>query len=259
MKKLIVALSFLACGMSAFAQDGEPGGFRTGLSVEKEITKKWTLGTEAEFRSLGYNLNPERYILGINTDYELFKNFKVGIGYEYQSVKDSYKWGYSSLGVDTFKVWMQPRHRFQADISYKYSLGDFSISIRERAQATFKNDKDRIKQNGDTNFARVNPDQTWRNRIKLDYNIPNSKFDPSFSFESYMLWNDPDIQKAYFSKLKYTLAVEYKINKKNSVELYGMYSNERSAEEQVVSGPNYYIIGDWGNNTTIGINYTIKL
>lgn len=259
MKKILGFLLMTFFVIGSHAQDDEPGGFRTGLAIEKNISKKFSIVADAELRTLGFTSETERYLFGVGADYEIFKNFKLGLGYEYQKVQDSYNWGYSIYGVDSARVWMQPRHRFQGDISYKYKIGDFTLSLRERAQATFKNDNDRIKQNGDTNFARVNPDFTWRNRIKVEYNIPKCKFTPALSVESYMLFSDPDITSAYFTKLKYTLGVEYKINKKNSIELYGMYSNERSGTEIVVPGPNYYIIGPWANSSTFGISYAIKL
>ncbi len=259
MKKSIGILFLTIALSSGLKSQEEPGGFRTGLGIETDLTKKLSIGIETEYRTLGFTSETERYIIGTGADYELFKNFKLGIGYEYQKVQDSYSWGFSSLGVDSARVWMQPRHRFQGQLSYKLDIGDFTLSLRERAQATFKNDQDRIKQNGDTNFARINPDFTVRNRLKIEYNIPKCKIDPSFAFESYILMNDPDIANPFFSKLKYTLGLEYKINKKNSIELYGMYSNERSGFEMVVPGPNYYIVGDWTSNKTIGINYIVKL
>lgn len=258
-KKIGIFLLVALIAGNSMAQDDEPGGFRSGIAIEKDFSKKFSIGVEGEYRTLGFSLETERYTFGIGTDYEIFKNFKLGIGYEYQKVQDSYSWGFSSLGVDSARVWMQPRHRVQGQMSYKYEIGKFSLSLRERAQATYKNDLDRIKQNGDTNFARVNPDFTWKNRLKIEYNIPKCKIDPSFSVETYMLLSDPDIANPYFTKLKYTLGLEYKINKKNSVEWYGMYSNERKGTEVVVPGPNYYEAGPWAGNSSFGVSYLLKL
>lgn len=263
--QLLLALLAFA-PLSAQVSD-EPGGIWTAISAEKDLSKKLTLGSELELRTLDFTSDIERFSIGLSLDYAITKQLKAGIGYDYLNVHDSYDWGISPVtGIDSVRTWMQPRHRFYGQLAWKKKIGDFSISFRERAQVTYKDDKNRLKQDkefpgdpllNDTNFARVNPDFTWKNRVKIDYNIPNSKFTPAFSVETYMLLNDPDL-KPFFSKIRYTLAVEYKINKKNAVELFGMLNAERGEMEVVVPGPNYYIIGNWSNSPVIGVSYHHK-
>lgn len=268
MKRIIqclLAICFIA-PMNAQISD-EPGGIWTAISAEKDLTKKITLGSELELRTLDFTSEIERFSLGLSLDYAISKQFKAGIGYDYLNVHDSYDWGISlQTGLDSVRTWMQPRHRFSGQLAWKQKLGNFSISLREKAQITIKDDKNRLTQDAefpgdpllnDTNFARVNPDFTWRNRIKIDYNIPNSKITPAFSIETYMLFNDPDLDP-YFSKIRYTLSAEYKINKKNFVEIFGMLNAERGELEVKVPGPNYYILGNWSNSPVIGISYHHK-
>lgn len=265
-----ILLSLLAMIMllswPLLAQEDEPGGFRAGFALDKDISKKITVSGDAEIRTLGFGTTPERFSYSLGLSYDIDKHFSVAGGYEHQNVRNEYYWGrltfldanYMIVHQDSSVVWMQPRHRVYVQAGWKEKLGDFTLSVRQRVQTTFKDDKSRIVQNGDTNFARINPDISWRNKIQLSYNIPHFKLTPSLAFESYLLMSDPDLQK-YFNKLRSTLSLEYKLNKRNYLEVFGIYSFERSAYEVKVSGPNYYTLGIWYPNVSLGVGYKIKL
>jgi hypothetical protein len=264
---------FIALWSVVTAQDVEPGGVWASVSTEKNLTERISVGTEFEFRSSGLSLKRERLGMQISGDYELFNNFKLGTGYSYLNVEDDYR-----FTNDSIRVHYQNRHRLYLQMSYRFKFGRFNLSLRERAQWTFKDETDRIRIYPGyppvigINSNRINPDLVWRNRAKLSYNIPKFPITPSLSFETYYLLNEPEelrvynndesdyrTTSAFFSKLRYTLALEYKINKKNSVELFGMLQQERGAEEKVVPGPNYYILSDWANGYVLGLGYNITL
>lgn len=252
---------------AGYTQEKEPGGIWTSISLEKKINDKWKIGSELEFRTLGFSFDRERLTLQVSTDYSVIKNLSLGTGYNYLNVNDSYK-----FSNDAIREYFQNRHRIYLQLAWKQKIGDFTFLLRERAQTTFKDESDRLNENGEINTNRINPDFIWRNRAKLSYNIKKLPVTPSFVFETYYLLNDPDQVRIYetnqidyhesqcfFTKLRYGLYLDYEINKKHSIELFGMFTNERGAKEVAISGPNYYRLSDWSNFFVLGISYNINL
>jgi hypothetical protein len=272
-KNTILILTSLFIFQTVFGQETDPGGIWTSVSTEKKLGKKFSIGTEFEFRSKGFNFDRERLGMQIAGDYEIIKGLKFGASYTFLNVEDDYR-----FTNDSIRVHFQNRHRTHLQLSWRYKLGNFTFSLRERAQWTFKDETDRIRIYPGyppvigINSNRINPDLVWRNRAKLTYNIKKFPVTPSFSFESYYLLNEPEdlrifnadgsdfrTTNTFFSKLRYSLAFEYKIDKKNSIEVYGMLNSQRGAEEKAVPGPNYYILSDWKSNYVLGLGYNITL
>jgi len=261
---LLIISVILITTVKVNAQDSEANGIWTSIGINKDITKYWSAGIEAEYRTLGFTAERERTSFQIASDYEILKNLKIGIGYSLMSVYDDYK-----FSNDSIRVHYQDRNRFYGQLNYRLKFGNFSLSFRERAQLTYKDESDRINAAGIKNTNRINPDLIWRNRFKLQYSKKKLAFSPYISFESYFMMNDPEIIRiynndltsfnetsSYFNKMRYAAGIEYKINKKHAVELYGILSSERAVEEVKVSGPNYLRLGDWVQSPVIGIGYS---
>lgn len=255
------------------AQDFEPGGIWSSVSTNKRLTDRFSVGTEFELRSSGFNLERERLGMQISGEYRLTNDFRLAAGYTFMNVQDEYR-----FTNDSMRVHYQNRQRLFLQMSYRIRFGRFNLSLRERAQWTFKDETNRIRiYPGDPpvigiNTHRINPDLVWRNRARLSYDIVGIPITPSISFESFYLLNEPEDLRIYnrdfsdfrtistfFSKLRYSLAFEYRINRRNSVELFGMFQQERGAEEKVVPGPNYYVLSKWTNDFVFGIAYDITL
>lgn len=277
--KFLIACGLL-CATFVVGQESEPGGMWTAIGAEKSITKQWSAGVELEFRSKGFTLDRDRFAAQIGTDYELIKNLKLGVSYSWLNVDDDYKFNDDSIRTDYF----QNRHRFNLQATWKFKAGDFSFQFRERAQGTFKDDSDRLKENGKVNENRINPEYVWRNRLKMSYGKKKMPWSPYVSLETYYLLNEPEMlrfynsaatdyteKSGYFTKLRYTLGIEYKINKQHSVELYGMYSHERGAEEIEVLRPvmenglfvgleqdEYYGLTNWTKDYIVGVAYNFS-
>jgi len=268
----ILSIVFISWG-GIIAQDAEPGGVWSSVSTEKNLTDRFSLGTEFELRSKGFRFERERLAMQVSGDYLLFNNFKLGAGYSFLNVEDDYR-----FTNDSIRVHFQNRHRLYMQMSYRIKFGRFNLAFRERMQWTFKDETNRIRIYPGfppvigINEHRINPDLVWRNRAKLSYNIPKIPLTPSVSVESFYLLNEPEELRIYnndetdyrttstfFSKMRYTLALEYEIDNKNSIEIFGMFQQERGAEEKVVPGPNYYILSNWTNDVIVGLGYNISL
>jgi hypothetical protein len=268
MRNKVLIVSFLLSTVVAISQESEPGGIWTAISADKDITKKWSVGGELEFRTKGFTTDRDRFAAQIGTDYQLMKNFKVGVSYNWLNVDDDYKFSSDSIRTDYF----QNRHRLNTQAVWRFKTGNLTLQFRERFQATFKDDSDRINAKNEINNNRINPEFVWRNRIKMTYSRKKMPWSPYFSFETYYLLNEPEQVRFFssdltsfterthfFSKLRYSLGVDYKINKRHSVGVNGLFSHERGASEQAVPGPNYYAISPWTNDFGVGISYNIQL
>jgi hypothetical protein len=114
---------------------------------------------------------------------------------------------------------------------------NFSFSLREKLQVTFKDESDRIKSNGTIDTYKMDPEWTWRNRMLMSYNISHCALTPSFSVETFYELNNPDGNT--FDNVRYTLSLDYKINKRNSINIYGLINSKLNSDD--VNGK--YILG----------------
>ena len=149
--------------------------------------------------------------------------------------------GYQYIYFHDFKYSnFQPRNRFYFFLQEKRKMGDFTFTLRERIQVTTKDESDRIKSNGKIDTYKINPDYSWRNRLKIDYNIPRCPVSPSLSVESFCQLNNPDGNK--FDDMRYTLSFKYNLTKHNEIEIYGLVDKEmnvKNPEKKLVTGIGY--------------------
>ncbi len=223
----ISVLCFLFFIPAAFSSNDD-FGIWTYIEVEKKINKKFSVNGELELRTKDNSEEIARWGLKLGGDYTVIKGLKVGAAYQYLHFHDTKYWNF------------QPRHRFIMYAQGRYKWNRFVFSLRERVQVTTKDENERIKSNGKKDRYKINPAWVWRNRVKVAYDIPKCKVTPSFSFESFYQLNNPDGNQ--FDGLRYTLSLNYKLNKKNSFELFGVHDrdvNVKNEEYRYVLGAGY--------------------
>jgi hypothetical protein len=225
MKKILILAFAMYClsGQTVRSQS-ESYGTWTSIGIEKKV-HKWNFGAETELRTISYLNRVNRWSLGLSADYSILKQLKVGIGYQLMDTWDEKYLNY------------QIRNRFNVSGTGKLKWNNFSFSLREKLQVTLKDESNRIKSNGTIDTYKINPEWTWRNRLQIAYNIPHSPITPSFSTESFYQLNNPDGNS--FENIRYTLSFDYKINKKNSVNIYGLINSRINSDN--TSGK--YILG----------------
>lgn len=272
-KCIVGALLMLLAIVPVKAQDNEPGGIWASVSTDKRLGKKLDIGTEFEFRTNGLTLERDRLGMQIAADYRITNDLKAGVSYTFLNVLNDYR-----FMDDSIRFHYQNRNRMHFQMSYRYKIGRLTISLRERMQVTYKDDSNRLRVvtryplNIEVHPNRINPDLVWRNRAKFTYNIRKFPITPSFSVESYYLLNDPETIRifnsdetdfretnSYFSKMRYSLAFEYKIDKKNAIEVFGLLNNQRGPERVRVPGPNYNVLSAWDTDYVLGLGYNITL
>jgi hypothetical protein len=133
------------------------------------------------------------------------------------------------------------RNRFTTSLSGKLDFDRFTFSLRERLQLTVKDDSKRLKPDGTINTYSVNPELTWRNRLQIAYNIPKFRIDPTFSIETFFDLNNPGGNS--FSKYRYTLSFDYKIQKQHIFEIFGVLNSEIIANPEDDDLYGKYIVG----------------
>lgn len=213
----IVMVVALCISASAIAQTKDYGEWTT-IGAEKSLGK-WTLGTEAELRTKDYLNLIDRWSLKLEAQYNVFKDIQIGANYQFMYYHDTKYWDY------------QPRHRYNAFVQGKYRLKNFTFSLRERAQLTTKDESDRIKKSGKIDTYKINPEWTWRNRMKIAYDIPGFPITPAFSLETFYQLNNPDGNQ--FDNLRYTLSFSYKLSRHHQFEVYGLIDKEINIDNPV--------------------------
>jgi hypothetical protein len=225
LKQILIASGLIfSTAISVKAQSSNDFGIWSNLEVEKKIYPKWAVSGEVEFRSEDHSSVVDRWSIKLGSDYKIMKELKAGIAYQFLYFHD--------LKYSDF----QPRHRAIGYIQGKKKLGNISISLRERFQVTTKDESDRIKANGNTDTYKINPEWCWRNKASFAYSIPDCKFEPSVSFESFYQLNNPEGNT--FDDLRYVLSLAYKANKSHTLSISGILDKTIHVEDPV----NMYIL-----------------
>ncbi len=221
LNRTIITLFGLFLVPYTFSQTSNFGTW-SSIGIEKKITKKWNVETETELRTIGGNnlyfvRLIERWNIGVTTNYDFNKNISLGVGYDFMNKLDTKYKNY------------QFRNRFNFAGTGKLKFYDFTFSLRERIQTTFKDDSKRLYSDGTIDTYKMNPEWSWRNRLKISYNIPNFKINPSISAETFYQLNNPDGNR--FENIRYILSFDYKYKKRNLFEFYGVYNSELISED----------------------------
>jgi hypothetical protein len=228
MCKVSAFLIVLSCFSSVFAQTTDFGVW-SSIGAKKKLGK-WKLGIYTELRTNDNTRQIHRLDYKLDVEYDVVKAVEIGVSYKFIYFNDVKYFDY------------QPRQRYTLHVQGEQKFGDFKVSLREKVQRTIKDESDRQKENGDYDNYKINPDWIWRNRLKIDYNIPHFRVNPSISFETFYLLNNPDGNT--FNNLRYTLELNYKLSKHHAFEIYGLIEKEIHVDNPLttyISGIGYVL------------------
>ncbi len=229
-KKYAVVIFFLFSFSEIIAQNSTTGVWSTA-TIEYGY-KKWDFGGELEFRGRGIYDTLYRMSFQPEVSYAIIKPLEIGFSYTLINFYDA--------KYDDYQI----RNRFTPFIQGKLKADRFSFSLREKYEITYKDESDRIKKNGKIDTYKLNPEKVWRNKLKIDYNIPGVKLEPFVSAESFYQLNNPDGNR--FEKIRYVVGLEYKFNKHHSIDISGILNHTIDKDEPGKE----YILG-------IGYNFDI--
>lgn len=135
-------------------------GLRSGIGVEKKITKGLDAGVEAKYYQTDNFRNTDRWSIGLSLDKRLYRNkaktftVKAGLGYKYMNVYHSWSTKYkdddegienklepqfyldNELDFNLKDSYVDDRHRVTASLQAGWEVGRIKISLRETYQFT---------------------------------------------------------------------------------------------------------------------------
>jgi opacity protein-like surface antigen len=205
-KGIFLLLGFVCC-ISVPAQDD----FGSSLSVDitKRIVKGFNVTFEEEYRTRSGFSETDRLSHTLELSYKPIRYLKVG-------------GAYNLINFNHEKKDWEIRHRYYFFATGMMDVGRFGFSLRERFQST-------KRQGVEETAKRANPKLYLRSRLKVDYNIPKCKIDPFVSVELFHSLNDP--QGNSMDRWRGIAGAEYKLNKKNTFQLYYRYTDHTSDDD----------------------------
>lgn len=235
--------------LAALAQDAEFGADLT-IGAQKKFGKKWSVGLEAEYRSLDNLKSTDRVGLGIDASYKAAKWMKFSAGYTffynyepeklstYKDTDGAVLDGDADVGDPKYysSGYFYPRHRFNVSVAVdKKLIGDFRFSLRERWQYTWRPEKTierysylRDEMDEKTNNGKAH--HVLRSRLQVEYDKKGLDFTPYLSVEFYNSWS--------LEKMRYTAGCDWDISKQHSLGIFYRYQNVRDGDD-----PDYHLIG----------------
>ncbi|MBQ9076445.1 MAG: DUF2490 domain-containing protein [Muribaculaceae bacterium] len=239
------AISFLAAALLCIIPvKAEAQSLWTSVEADYKLTKKWGLSAEGEYRTQDNFSNTERWAATISAEYKAWSHLKIAGGYTYiyqHCPNETTKKG------NIIPQYWQPKHRAFFSLSGSYKWHNIEFSLRERYQYTYrpnqyvtKYDDDRITRKTDE-IIKTKNQHVMRSRIQVEYDKKKCKFTPYASCELYNSFTDGFRTE----KTRWTIGSSYKIDKKNSVDLYYRYNDENDDDNE--------------GGHVIGIGYKFKL
>jgi long-subunit fatty acid transport protein len=205
MIKRLLAIFALTFSVSVCAQRSDFQMWNT-LSINKEITDKFTVGIDQELR-LRDNLSTLHMLYtNVGMSYKFNDHFKASLVYRFiDRHKEDLTWGI--------------RHRIYTDLIFRIKPADFTFAYRARFQAEWR------AQGYTGEFAGV-PEVYMRNQVKAAYKA-TSDLEPYLGIE--VRWQLQNARIPYHESVdraRYFAGVNYEINKHNTVGTYFLIQKE---------------------------------
>lgn len=244
MKKAIIMLMVLI-PVGIHAQSDEFGTW-TGVTLDKKISKKFSVGADLELRT-GNNLkNINRWSAGIGVDYRLASWLKASAGYTYLYDYHPESYTYQDDG-DLNKrtmTYFGSRHRFNASLTGSKDFGKLNISLRERWQYTYRPEQENMRMDyqhsslGYSYPVKGKAKHVWRNRLQLKYKT-GSLFQPYLYGETY-------IGGSGFDKYRLSVGTDLKLSGQSSLNVGYIFQKSYDDDD------------DKGNRHALSIGYKYK-
>lgn len=206
LKRGIIGLLGMICCLQAYADDY---GSILSVDITKRIAKGLNVTFEEEHRTRSDFGKTDRFSHALELSYKPLKYLKVG-------------GAYNLINFNHDKRGWEIRHRYYFYATGSVNVGRFGFSLRERFQST-------KRQGVEETAKRANPKLYLRSRLKVDYDIPKSKFEPFVSFELFNTLNNP--QENTMDRWRGIAGTAFKLNKKNTLEVYYRYTNYKDDDE----------------------------
>ena len=206
MKRLLTISLLLLLSASLFAQSERTTDFGGIVSAEAEaaLGGPFGLSVEEELRFDHDFTQFDRWLNSVGVDYTCLHN-RMNIGLTADYIRRHNDRGY-----------YENRGRLGLQVTYTEEWRRFKFQVRSKAIGTFLDER--------TGEHRVNPRLYWRNRLKVTYQQPNSRFKYALSTELFWLTNDP--KKGGLDNLRTVLSVDYRLARQYSLSVFARMDND---------------------------------
>ena len=244
--KLLVAAALTVMSLPMTAQSET--GLWMELGAEKKLSKKFSVGLEADLRTRNDLKTMDRWSIGLNAEYKPVKYLKLDAGYTL--LNNNFREDVSYNADGSYNNWRPSywgiRHRVNASVTGTYKFqNNLRISLRERWQYTYRPEK---------TVTRWDFDNSWwedmvrsgkgknqlRSRLQLEYDKKGALLKPYASAEFY---NSLGIEK-----VRYTLGTDIKLSKQHALDVYYRFQDQRHVDESDYDPDMHYV----------GVSYKFK-
>ncbi len=254
-RRILILTALVAAATLQTRAQSDDFGIWAEANIEKKLSKQLTLdaGLELRTRDDGFG-ELDRWSAGVGLSYKLTDWLKASAGYSFLS-DNNHK--VNSSGKKYSEYWGQ-RHRLSVSLTASQQFGNFTISLRERWQYTYRpektvdrywnyTDEDDDRYYGDpvvkggvteTHTYRGKGSNKWRNRLQLKYKL-DRQWRPYVSAES-------TVGGSGLDKIRYAVGTEWRIAKQHTLDLHYMYQHIYNDDDSE------------GNRHVLGIGYTFK-
>lgn len=268
---LCVALMASPAVLHADDDDSDSFGARVSGEVDYKIMKGMHVYASEELRFLGGSRFLDRSYSEIGFSYKFNDYLKAAVSYTAIAVQKTETT--MPDNVEITENWTQWRHRISGDITGSLKFGQLRISLRERIQGTYK-------MRELNNYQQPQMGWVLRSRLKVAYKFRSVPLEPYAYFEPRLLlngakWSAEATSKndfvtaeflghkdVYMNRYRGAAGLEWKLNKRNSIDLYALYDRlydkeidarkEGSLKGVVLKAP---ITDVYANRLSVGVSY----
>ncbi len=210
MKRLLLIV-FLLSSFAAYAQSERTTDFGGIVSAEVGVGLggPFGLSVEEELRCDHDFAQFDRWLNSVGIDYTCWHN-RMNIGLTADYIRRHNDRGY-----------YENRGRLGVQVTYTETFRRFKFQVRSKAIGTFFDER--------TGEHRINPRLYWRNRLKVTYQKPKSRFKYALSTELFWLTNDP--KKGYVDNLRTVLSMDYRLARNYSLSAFVRMDNDLQMKE----------------------------
>lgn len=216
-RRLVALILIAQCSLiSAYA--GDDFGIWGEMRAEKGLGTRWDVGAEMEYRSRDNLTSSDRWGFGIDASYKLTPWLKATAGYVLLRDHNYKEYTDQSMYADYWGT----RHRFNMTLTSSITWNQFTFSLRERWQYTYRPEKTAQRYYTDTGDDAGEKTYSgkgknlWRNRIQLKMKLSNT-FRPYVNAESYVATS--------LEKMRYNVGTEIVLDKHNSFDVKYIYQH----------------------------------
>ena len=226
LKSCYLLLLVLLPSLSTFGQNDF--GVWVGAEAKKEISKRFDVALQAQLRLDDNATHHQKSFVSPSISFKAHKHMALGAAYRLSSVPFN-----SSTSNRAFA------HRYTFDLEFRKLIDLIKDGSRLGASI-------RLRETTELEDQKLT-ENTLRCKLKFDYNIPKSKFEPFISGELFYRFNNQLTYTATevvatnaINKLRMKVGASYKIKGGHSLKLYTLIQKQLlSQETEMILGLGY--------------------